>query len=209
VSIKYKLLIRVFIIISCFLGILFNMIVSGSNSTIPFLGIFNPYLYFTIQSNLLVLVWFTNAVICDHKKKTNFLQKPFYKGAITSYITLTSLVFFTILEPIYQIQGLHLISSVLLHYVVPIMVILDWVLYETRKTYYYRFLFQWMIYPISYAIGAIILAITIDKYLYPFFNIAQFGWFVLVYIVILSFVYLIIGITYITFNKKLSNHKNV
>jgi hypothetical protein len=206
---KYKTFVRLLIIIACFSGILMNMIISSKNSSVPVLGAFNSFLYFTIQSNLLVLIWFINAVWCESTKRSNFLMKPIYKGAITSYITLTFLVFFFILEPTYHPQGLHLVSSILMHYVVPFAVIIDWVLYEPRKSYHYKFLIYWVIYPISYASLGVILSLLIQKSLYPFFNVTELGWLIVPYILMLAFVFLIIGATYITFNRLLNNHKNV
>lgn len=208
-ALRLKPLLRWSIVILALLGIVLNLVVSGTNPLFPSLGNANSFLFFTIQSNLIVFVWYIISLYTHYTNRTSKYLKPVYKGAMTSYITLTFLVFLTILEPIYQPTGLHLISSVLLHYVVPFLVIVDWVLFEETKSYQYRFIFLWLTYPLGYMVYGLLIALIFEKYLYPFFNISQFGFLIIPFILVLTLVYFIISYTYIVLNKRMHKRRKV
>lgn len=144
---------------------------------------FSAFKFFTIQSNLLLLFYSATELFLKKTPKTKLHN--FILGPITAYILLTGIVYLIILEPIYELYGLERLSSVLLHYVSPVLMFTFWIVAEKRR---YRFAeaFKWLIYPIVFMIWGLFLALLFNDYLYPFFDISLYGVYVGFYIVLVA-----------------------
>ena len=136
---------------------------------------FNSFKAFTMQTNLLVTIWFTLAII--YYNNTEILDKitgPL-KGAFTMYITITFVVFAILLSPFYQPTGYAAFSNIVLHYITPIAFIVDWVFTENKVRYKWNYLIYWIIYPLCYIIFIIIHGTFTGSYLYYFLDISELG----------------------------------
>ena len=136
--------------------------------------LFGNYRYFTMQTNLLVVIWLILAIIwsSDPIKMKKLMGK--LKGAITLYITVTFLVFAVVLSPLYHPPGLEGVLNLMLHYIVPVGFIIDWFITEGNN-YQWSFIPYWFCYPIGYLIFALIHGGTTGDYLYPFLNLEVLG----------------------------------
>jgi len=164
---------------------------------------FNGFKSFTMQTNLIVTVWFTLAILWHNKPQS--LQKitGSLKGAFTLYISVTFVFFAILLSPFYRPTGFAAFSNLILHYITPIAFIVDWVLTETKKRYQWSYLWYWIVYPIGYLVFAFIHGTFTGSYLYYFLDISQLG--ILGYVLFISLligVGLTIGSLYITINRK-------
>ncbi|MBD3229310.1 MAG: hypothetical protein GF329_14090 [Candidatus Lokiarchaeota archaeon] len=161
------------------------------------------YKFFTMQTNLMVLIWFTMVNI--FYKNYGLLQKilGLLKGAFTLYITVTFIVFAIVLEPLYNPTGFELFSNIVLHYIIPISFILDWIITE-KSNYKWKYLFYWLIYPVFYLVFAITHGTLTGNYIYPFLdiNLLGIGLFLLV-VGILFIVFIGLSALYIGINRKL------
>lgn len=132
--------------------------------------------YFTIQTNILVAVWLTVAVFYRNSENTHPLLQPRIRGALTVYITVTCLVYAILLAPLWEPTGLHLFATTITHYVTPLAFILDWLLFEKRQTYQWRYALYWLAYPLAYLIFSQIRGALTGSYLYPFLDRSSLGW---------------------------------
>lgn len=161
-------------------------------------GLLSYFSYFTIESNLLVAIWWAAAFINKEDKLTLWLLQPKVKGAFTAYITATLLGFAVLLSPTYAPGGVDLFLSNVTHYVVPLAFILDWFLFEQKGVYQWRYALDWLVYPVSYFIYALIHGTFTGDYLYPFFDPITLGWdgmaiqvmFILAFFIILEGLYI-------------------
>ncbi len=164
---------------------------------------FNSFKAFTMQTNLMVTIWFTLAIVWHNKPES--LEKIMgpLKGAFTMYITITFVVFAILLSPFYQPTGFAAFSNLVLHYITPIAFILDWVLTETKLRYRWNYLLYWIIYPLCYIIFAVIHGTFTGSYLYYFLDINALGilGFVMFVSILIAFG-LALGCLYIWINRK-------
>ena len=132
------------------------------------------YRYFTMQTNLLAITWLILAIIWSFNdtKMEKLMGK--LKGAITLYITVTFLVFAVVLSPLYHPSGIDGVLNIMLHYIIPIGFIIDWLITEGNN-YQWTFIPYWFCYPIGYLIFALLHGGTIGDYLYPFLNLDTWG----------------------------------
>ena len=133
-------------------GFFINSIVSG----VPLAWLIG-FKYYTMQTNLMVSIWLTLAIIWYNKPVT--LEKIMgpLKGAFTLYITTTFIFFAILLQMFYQPTGWAAFSNIILHYIAPIAFIADWILTENKIRYDWKYLPYWIIYPIGYLVFSLFL----------------------------------------------------
>ena len=160
---------------------------------------------YTIQTNFIALIWLTLALYWkDHTEKAVIKKLKLIKGkirtAITLYITITWLVFMVLLQLYYNPTGIEFYTNIMLHYVTPIFFIFDW--YNTNEVALeYKFTIFWLIYPIIYLIFNTFIGSITGTYIYYFLDPTQgiIEW--LVWILIITLLFLGIGSLYVKISR--------
>jgi hypothetical protein len=149
----------------------------------------NPVEYFTIESNLVVLAFYS-VFLFGRRRRPGWSPSPRLRGAMTTYILLTGIVYHFVLHgganPLPGLSGSDPgvvtgdWSQFLLHYVVPVMVLIDWIACGPRRRTRMRDGLVWAIYPLLYAVVIILRGLALpsvaDRYPYPFFDPTLNGW---------------------------------
>lgn len=145
--------------------------------------------YFTIQSNVIVFAYYAGALYWMVRRGIPDAPAPRLRGAVTTWILTTALVSHVLLNegasPLPGLidadpaQALANQSLFLLHYVVPGMVLVDWLLFGPRRAVRWRDGLLWLIYPAAYAVVTLSRAVAFptiaDRFPYPFLNIDVLG----------------------------------
>jgi hypothetical protein len=146
--------------------------------------------YFTVQSNVIVLGYFVGALYWTFVRNTLVTPAPRARGAVTFWILITGLVSHLLLNhgqsPLPGlIHGEDLFDEwavFALHYVVPTMVFLDWLLFSPRRVIAWAHLPLWLAYPLAYALAAVGRAAVYPGFVtpYPYFFLDPrqkgYGW---------------------------------
>jgi len=150
----------------------------------------NRVVYFTAQSNLLVLAYFVGALYWMTKRNSVDPPAPRWRGAVTLWILITCLISHFLLShgknPLPGLAapgaGVALAnwSLFLVHYVVPVLVLIDWVAFGPHRIVRWRDVPIWIAYPLGYGLvievrGALFPAVPI-KYPYFFLDPAGHGY---------------------------------
>ena len=169
----------------------------------PILEWFNRFKYFTMQTNMFVTIWFTLAILWHNKPETLEKISGPLKGAFTLYITMTFISFAILLAPFYQPTGFAAFINLVLHYIIPIAFIVDWILTETKLRYKWNYLLYWTIYPLCYLVFVFIHGIFTGNYLYFFLDINAIGILgYALFVLILTISEIVYGSVYIAINRK-------
>lgn len=129
-------------------------------------GEFNPPKFYTTLSGLICFLYFlvaaVNGIIHRLQKKElpdSLFWLPRAKGAVTICITVTFLVYhFLVYDgPLYTID--YDIYNFLPHYVVPLMVIFHWIIFDQKGVYKKFDPLFWLAIPIAYFSWANVMAI--------------------------------------------------
>ena len=184
----------------------FTFIASAVNYALnvgPILEWFNGFKSFTYQTNLIITIWLTLAVLWYNKPETLKKITGPLKGAFTLYITITFLFFAVLLAPLYQPTGFAAFSNLVLHYITPIAFIVDWILTETKLRYRWSYMLYWIIYPICYLVFSFIHGTFTGNYLYFFLDISELGILgYALFVSVLITVGVVLGCLYIAINRK-------
>lgn len=170
------LIYRIVLAIIIFIGLIFNYLAKNYD--------LNMFLsYYTVQSNIIVLIILLLQIINHFKQINLFREEHIFqniKGAGTIIILITGIIFITLLTKYTKDwSGYRLISSYLLHYISPLMVLIDYLFFDnlTKKLNYKKTII-WLVYPLCYYLFGIFRILFIDGFIpYPFMDIKGLGFF--------------------------------
>jgi len=136
-------------------------------------GAFRPvnfFSYYTVLSNLLAgvfLIYF--GVTNNTSNKTAVVR-----GAITLYMAMTGVIFAVLLA---GLEGVRLTAvpwnNFVLHYIMPLVVVGDWLLSPPKKKISTRAIWLWITFPLLYVVYSLIRGAIVNWYPYPFLNPVQ------------------------------------
>lgn len=150
----------------------FQNITNDGNTTINYdYSGFTVYFFsfFTIQSNLLVAIWFLAAAFTHSNEGKNFFTRHYFSIGVATYISITSLIFnFVLLPPAIsqnQVSGWGAtgwIQNEWLHTFGPIALVLYVVLFLNKdeildnKTFWKLKNWKYILYPLCYGVYILI-----------------------------------------------------
>lgn len=180
---RFKQLYRLFFLFVCEAGIILQYAGMAGKGDLRMLTA-----YYTILSNILCFIYFAVLVIAQRKKENALIR-----GAVTMCITVTGLVYHFMLGgfmgtaagagvPVTALS----VSNILVHYVVPILVILDYFLFVPKGQYKSLYPLAWLVLPYAYFAFSMVRAElstrtftgfgATSRYPYPFLDVDLYGW---------------------------------
>ncbi|MGT2928688.1 Pr6Pr family membrane protein [Streptococcus dentasini] len=162
-------------------------------------------LYYTVLSNILVFTCFFYSIYYEYKYGSlNDNRKLLrLKGGVTLAITLTFLVYHFLLAPKTNADDFWNIRNFLVHYIAPLGMILDTIVFDRRGSYRRYDPLLWTILPLTYCLWALANGFLIkwsipgassSPFPYFFLDVYQYGWMtVAAYIISISLFYILIG----------------
>ncbi|WP_406638220.1 Pr6Pr family membrane protein [Amycolatopsis sp. WGS_07] len=131
----------------------------------------NLFTYFTIISNLLVLV--TGAAFA-RGRGTSPLMRVLWLDALVG-IVVTGVVYQVALAGLYELHGLSLAADILLHRVTPVLCVLGWLIFAPRVLEW-RTVWWSLVYPLAWLVFTLIRGAIDSYYPYPFVNADDLGY---------------------------------
>jgi hypothetical protein len=131
--------------------------------------------YFTILTNILVGLAFTAPFLAPTNTLRSFFERQAVRAAIALYILVVMVVYWAVLAQIHHPVGLSAVANVGLHLVVPVLYILDWLVFAPKDKMSFKRIPLWVIYPMVYGIYTIIRGALSGVYPYPFLNVTELG----------------------------------
>lgn len=181
---KFELVYRITFIIICATGIFIHFDLNDRNVNV------HEFSFFTLWSNIFCLV-FMIVLLVKHftGKDTRSKLLIYFKGMALASITCTFLVYHfsehKIILPDDTMTSLGLpVESILAHYVVPYMFILDWLFFQPKGLFRWNHIITWLAFPFIYIVcfftrcqcNAPEEFINVPKYPYFFLNYESIGY---------------------------------
>lgn len=214
---KFELIYRITFIIICAVGIFIHFDPNDGNVNA------HEFSFFTLWSNIFCLV-FMIILLIKHfvGKDTRSKLLIYFKGMALASITCTFLVYHFSEQKIISSHdtmtsfGLP-IESILAHYVVPGMFILDWLIFQPKGLFHWNNIMTWLAFPSVYIVCFFTRCqcnspeafINVPKYPYFFLNYENIGYGkCFLYIFFLIGVFLTVNFI-IIFTDKFLYEKNI
>jgi hypothetical protein len=190
----------------------------------------NSLIYYTTLSNLLCFLFYIpltirNAINIKNSNEAAIIFFPRLKGAFILMITVTLIIYHSLLAN-FQLPFFtrgdgdlsNYLQNLLLHYIVPVMVIFDWILFDPKRTFSVFDPLYWLSIPIIYAVFALIRAevggmLQVQghptRYPYFFLDIDEIGWSgMIVYVIIFALVFALLGYIIWALDRFILGRKN-
>lgn len=158
------------------LALMFLVMISNKSGVHLWNGIVNYFSYFTILSNILVALSFTFSWLGSQTVPGRFFLRPAVRAGIAVYITVTGLVYLLILSDTPRPNEMSRFATIILHYVVPPMYVVDWLLFVPKRTLSFGNVSAWPLFPLAYAAYTLVRGTWTGYYPYPFMNAAKLGY---------------------------------
>jgi len=130
--------------------------------------------YFSIWSNILVI--YIGYAIARNKSASRLFGTLFATGLIM--ITITGLLYNTLILPVYPPKGWYWLTSSLIHLVVPVLYNYLWIKKGPRGNIASQRTLQILIIPIIYLIYTILHGVRIQQWPYKFLDLTSEGLFI-------------------------------
>lgn len=141
-------------------------------------GVVAYFSYFTILTNLLAAIALTAGALPTRTLPPwrAFFRRSGVVTTIAASIIVVGSVYFLILRHIWEPQGLQLVADVLLHYVMPPLFFVYWWWGVPKQVLRPVAIPRWMVYPLGYALYALVLGAIRGRYPYPFIDVITLGY---------------------------------
>lgn len=210
----FSLIYKFVVLLLCALGLVFS---SGFLQGSLNFSIFNYYTFLCVALAF-VFYFFVIIMLIVDIAKNGSRGAPLFsihlKGGIITGLLANILLYIFILKPDLGTGALPMAGNLLVHFIVPIMVLLDWILFDPKGRFYPSDPVVWLLLPYFYyayvLIRSNVSAMYFDSmgysYPYSFIDADTIGWNqVLINIAIMSVIFPVIG--YILFGvDKLLGH---
>jgi len=132
--------------------------------------------YFTVESNTLAIISLVLGALATATGRTT-RGLDLYRGGVAFYMTTVILIFIVLLSgyPASELTAVPWDNTVL-HYIMPIVVIVDWLLDSGSAPIAYRTAAIWLAYPLAYLFYSLIRGAIVDWYPYPFMDPGTHGY---------------------------------
>lgn len=209
---------KVTIILCCLIGILSNLIKTTSLASI--------FSFYTMQSNLLVLVFYLGYFII-RKFRPNFDNSNVYyilKGAVIMAIFLTFVVYNISLQQLDFMMDVRTsssnilnLSNIFVHFINPILVFIDYIIFDEKGRFKPKYIPAWCIFPALYPVYVYTYAYLggrffgvggSKKYAYFFLDIDKIGIDgVAGYLLLFTIIFIMVSFLVVKFDGLLKKRK--
>ena len=145
-----------------------------SSQYAPSFSVINFFSYFTILSNVFVSVVFMMSAFYLALGRKPTPAEDVLRGASVLYMAVTGIVYATLLAGIEVDLSLPWVNTQL-HYIMPIVVVLDWLYQPQRSKLTVKRILPWLFFPAAYLVYSLVRGPIVSWYPYPFLDPAQAG----------------------------------
>jgi hypothetical protein len=153
----------------------YGLVMAGDFVTGPFSRTINFFSYFTILTNILAALALTLPMVATQSAFGQFFSRPTVRTAITAYIIIVMTIVYFVLRHLTNLQGWDLVADLLLHYVMPILFVIDWLFLVPKETLKAKDAALGLSFPSVYLIWTYIHGAYSGFYPYPFLNVNELG----------------------------------
>jgi hypothetical protein len=132
--------------------------------------------YFTIVTNFLIAFAFTVPVLAPESRAGRWWAAASPRGATTVFAVVVMIIYHLLLRSLWEPKGLQLANDYMLHYVMPIAILVDWLAFTPRGGLRWRDAVTWLVVPTLYGAWTLLHGAVSGFYPYPFMDVAELGY---------------------------------
>jgi hypothetical protein len=139
-------------------------------------SILNFFSFFTVESNALAAILLLSVGLYELLGKSG-RTIALFRGGVTLYMTITGIIYVLLLSGNeVALQTTVPWVNIVLHYIMPVVVLADWILFPPKNRLSLRQAMPWLIFPVIYLTYSLIRGGITGWYPYPFLDSVLNGW---------------------------------
>ena len=136
----------------------------------------NFFSYFTILANCAAAFAMLMPLIAPDSGVGRFLSKPSVRTAIAGYLIVVGVTYVLFLRHVGDNHGLERVADQLMHYVTPMLFIIDWLVFVPKGHLRWTMIGTFLIPPLVYGIWTVVHGAVANWYPYPFVDMRSLGY---------------------------------
>ena len=116
------------------LALQYALVLTGTLGADSFTRSVNFFSYFTILTNILAALALTLPWLAPQSALGKFFARPSVRTAIAAYIIIVMTIVYFVLRHLTDLQGWDFVADLLLHYVMPVLFVIDWLFLVPKQT---------------------------------------------------------------------------
>jgi hypothetical protein len=160
----------------CTIAFQYSLFASTKSGSELFSWTVNYFSYFTIVGNILVALAMTLPWLAPRSRLGQWFLRPSVRTVIVAYIIVVAVVFYVMLRHLYDTHGWRFFCNTILHYVIPPLFVIDWLVFVRKGDLSWRILFGALALPVLYVAWTLAHGAYTGFYPYPFINVSRFGY---------------------------------
>ncbi len=150
--------------------------IAAANGKPALMGVVAYFGYFTVLTNLFVALVLTLPLLAPSSAGGRFASRPGVVGCAVTSLAVVGIGYHLLLRHVWAPQGMQWIADMLLHYVMPILFFLHWLLVLPGRKMPARSPLVWCVYPVAYLVYALLRGELLNAYPYPFIDVTAIGY---------------------------------
>ncbi|MFN7127990.1 MAG: Pr6Pr family membrane protein [Brevundimonas sp.] len=135
----------------------------------------NYFSFFTILTNILVALALTGPLMSPGRRVARWTASEGVRAAIAMYIVVVGVVYHFLIAPYWKPEGLTFGVNLVLHYVMPVAFLLDWLWFTPKGRLRWIDPVKWLAFPLVYAGWTLAHGLTTHWWPYGFVNVDELG----------------------------------
>jgi hypothetical protein len=156
-------------------GLYYGLTISGLTPAETATRTLHFFSFFTIQTNLLVAVALTLPVIGAGTGPGRWAASEGVRAGVTMYAVVVGLVYHFLLHATWNPQGLYQVANISLHYVMPVAILFDWLVFTPNGRLRWIDAGKWLAFPLIYSVWLLLLGAFSGWYPYWFIDVPELG----------------------------------
>lgn len=137
------------------LGLQYGLMITGNPGMGAGVLTLNFFSYFTVLTNVAATLAFIAAVLPQTTWAGRMGRSPQLRAAVAMYIAVVGLTYHFLLAATWAPQDWALLANNLLHYVMPLGFVADWLLFTPKGTLGPRDPVKWLAFPLIYMVWTV------------------------------------------------------
>ncbi len=134
----------------------------------------NFFRYFTNLSNIFASVVLIIGAVYLFRHREPTATDDIIRGSAVASMALVGIVFGVLLRDV-DLGALLPWVNIVLHYIMPVVMVIDWLALPPKTTLSLQQTAYWLIYPLVYLVYTLVRGAAVGFYRYPFLNPATAG----------------------------------
>lgn len=157
------------------IGLQYSLALSGGSDRGPGELTLNFFSYFTILTNVLAALALTAPALAPRSRLGRWSASEGVRAATAMYIAVVGLIYHLLLAQTWSPQGWALIADQLLHTVMPLAFIGDWLLFTAKGRLRWIDAGKWLVFPLLYGVWTVVHGAVSGWWPYWFINVEELG----------------------------------